>query len=147
MRLFARTPPWYVAGLAFESQQCGRCCAGPGEGYVWVTAKEITAIAAHLGLSEGQMHRRHVRKVGRRFSLKECPGTRDCVFLESTAAGLAGCAIYAARPGQCRNWPFWASNLTDPRAWAAAQQRCRGINRGRLYRREDIEAQRDATGE
>ena len=37
---------WYAAGLHFGCEVCGRCCAGPGEGYIWVTKPEIELIAA-----------------------------------------------------------------------------------------------------
>ena len=40
--------PWYVAGLAFECQQCGGCCSGPAEGFVWATDAEIAAVAGTL---------------------------------------------------------------------------------------------------
>ena len=133
MKLFARKPPWYVSGLAFECQQCGRCCAGPEEGYVWVTPAEITAIAAHLGMDEVAFRSRYVRKVRRRFSLKEQPHTKDCIFLRANDDGGRGCGIYAVRPMQCRTWPFWASNLASPDSWSMAQQRCSGINRGQLH--------------
>ena len=127
-------------GLAFECRGCGRCCAGPDEGYVWVTADEIVRIAEHLGITEAQMRRKHVRKVGRRFSLNECNGTKDCVFLTpADGSGDRGCRIYDARPRQCIAWPFWAGNLRSPDAWALAAERCMGINRGQLFTREQIE--------
>ena len=32
----------------------------------------------------------------------------DCVFLDRTyLPGKAICSLYAARPTQCRTWPFW----------------------------------------
>ena len=139
--------PWYVAGLAFECAGCGGCCAGPAEGYVWVTAREIIAIAAHLGLSEADMLRRHVRQVGSRQSLKEDPLTRDCLFLRGDADGRRTCAIYAVRPVQCRTWPFWASNLATPDDWAEAAVRCPGINRGSIHTAAQIRERRDATRE
>ncbi len=44
---------WYVAGLHFECQGCGGCCSGPGEGYIWVTRREIEIIAEFLTLGSG----------------------------------------------------------------------------------------------
>ena len=35
---------WYVGGLHFECMECGQCCSGPGDGYIWVTRPEIEAI-------------------------------------------------------------------------------------------------------
>ena len=147
MKMFARERPWYAAGLAFECQQCGRCCAGPNEGYVWVTDEEIAAIARHLGILETEMRNRYVRSVGRRCSLIELPGSRDCVFLHSDEAGRRRCAVYPVRPTQCRTWPFWASNLRDLDCWAQAGLRCPGVNRGALVAFDEIEARRRATDE
>ena len=147
MGLLTKKPPWYSAGLAFECQQCGRCCAGPIEGYVWVSDEDVRAIAARLGLSEQQMRARHVRKVGRRQSLREDARTKDCIFLQTDGPDGRGCAIYEFRPIQCRTWPFWATNLVSPDAWAMAQLRCAGINRGPVHCVEHIEGRRDATRE
>ena len=44
---------WYAAGLHFGCEVCGRCCAGPGEGYIWATRPEIELIAAALELHAG----------------------------------------------------------------------------------------------
>jgi hypothetical protein len=147
MGLSVRKSPWYVAGLAFECVGCGRCCAGPQEGYVWITDEEIAAVAEFLHLSEEQMRRRYVRKVGRRQSLVEQAGTNDCIFLTPAADGSRSCRIYPVRPMQCRTWPFWPSNLRDPESWAEAGVRCPGINRGPLHDAAAIEAKSRATRE
>ena len=145
MKVLSRKSPWYVAGLAFECTACGRCCAGPDEGYVWITPPEIAAVAAHLGLTDQQVHRKYVRKVGRRYSLVEDLNTKDCVFLTAGDGSGRRCRIYPVRPVQCRTWPFWPDNLTDPDAWSLAGLRCKGINRGQPYGPEEIERMRDAT--
>jgi hypothetical protein len=137
--------PWYAGGLAFECQQCGQCCAGPEEGYVWVTEADVAAIAAYLGVSAGHVMKSYVRTVVRRYSLRERPGGRDCLFLVADGGNGARCAVYPVRPMQCRTWPFWACNLSDPGAWSDVARRCRGINRGKLLGREEVEAKRDAT--
>ena len=156
VRLFARKPPWYAAGLAFECVGCGRCCAGPEEGYVWVTPEEVAAIAAYLGRPAAEVMRRYVRCEDGRLSLVEDAETRDCVFLNAPSAAREGapagpaqrtCAIYPVRPMQCRTWPFWAHNLTAPGAWARAGRRCPGINRGQRFACDEILAKRNATGD
>ena len=106
---------------------------------MWVTPQEVAAIAQCLGLSEGQMRDRYVRRVGVRHSLVEKPN-HDCVFLVDTPNGGRACAIYGVRPVQCRTWPFWESNVSHPDAWAQAQMRCPGINRGKLYGCDEIAA-------
>jgi hypothetical protein len=104
----------------------------------------MAAIAAFLAVSAEQVMSSYVRSVRGQYSLKERPGSRDCLFL--VADDTAGrCAIYPVRPMQCRTWPFWACNLSDPNAWSQAARRCGGINRGKLFSREQIEAKRDAT--
>lgn len=148
MKLFQKKPAWYVAGLAFECTQCGRCCAGPEEGYVWVTPAEIARIAEYLGMPEKEFRRKYVRRIGRRFSLKEVSGSHDCIFLTPLEEQEGkGCRIYPVRPVQCRTWPFWPSNIRSPQAWSLAADRCPGINRGELHDPEFIDAEARRTEE
>ncbi|MBN2137665.1 MAG: YkgJ family cysteine cluster protein [Sedimentisphaerales bacterium] len=130
--------PWYAGGLAFECRGCGGCCSGPGEGYIWVTRHEIGLIAAFLKISIGELRRDYLKRVGLRTSIIEHSLTRDCIFLEKTANGKR-CAIYPVRPSQCRNWPFWPSNLASGREWNQSTRKCPGVNRGRFYSYEEIE--------
>lgn len=127
---------WYAAGLHFECGQCGNCCGGV-PGYVWVTPEEIEAIARFLNLDVETFGKRYLRKVYRGISLIEMPDY-DCVFLQRTSEG-AGCKIYPVRPRQCRTWPFWKMNLTSSASFLNYTRRCPGINRGRLFTREEIE--------
>ncbi len=132
--------PCYVGGLHFECMQCGRCCSGPSEGYIWVTKPEIEFIADFLKISVGRLRQEYLKHIGLRTTIIEHPGTRDCIFLNH---GLHGeqkrCMIYSVRPSQCRTWPFWPENLADPDAWNKAAQKCHGINHGRLYTHDEIE--------
>ncbi|HET6430257.1 MAG TPA: YkgJ family cysteine cluster protein [Phycisphaerae bacterium] len=144
MRIFSRTP-WYVDGLAFECLRCGRCCAGPEEGYVWAEPEEVAAVAEYLQLAVDQLHDRYLRRIGRRVSFLEHPATKDCVFLSYDSDGLSRCRVYPVRPIQCGTWPFWASNLKTPGDWSAAQIRCPGINRGPRHSFHDIERKRKRT--
>lgn len=141
----AKDSCWYAAGLAFECTECGRCCSGPEEGYVWISRDEIAEAAAAMKLSADAFFERYCRKVGKRISLIE-QANCDCIFLADRGEGKRGCSIYQYRPMQCRTWPFWHYNLRSPAAWAAAQDRCPGINRGMLYDRETIDKRANATG-
>lgn len=138
-------PEWYADGLAFECTMCGNCCTGP-EGYVLVSDEDIRAIASHLGIDESTFRDRYVRDTHKGRSLTE---TRtefgfDCVFLDRTRVpGKAVCGIYEVRPAQCRTWPFWGSNLTNPKAWRNASRSCPGMNRGTFYPVEQIRILRD----
>ncbi len=145
MKIFSAKAPWYAAGLAFECIHCGQCCAGPEEGYVWVTQEEIAQIAEHLSVPVSQVHRECVRKVRRGYSLVERADSKDCIFLKHSPEGDNNCMIYPVRPRQCRTWPFWNANLSNPDAWAQAATRCGGINRGKLHSCDEIEANRNAT--
>ena len=147
MKHLSQHAPWYVAGLAFECTECGNCCAGPEEGYIWVNDREITAIAQKLRMSEEQFIKQYTRRVGRRYSLREDPASKDCIFLVPRGTGKRGCRIYDVRPAQCRTWPFWWSNLVDPEAWLCAGVRCPGINRGPLFTQEEIESRAQRTRE
>ncbi len=129
---------WYIAGLHFECQRCGKCCSGPGEGYIWVTKPEIQIIADFLKMSPGQLRQKYLKHVGLRTTIIEQRTTKDCIFLQNSA-GQRKCIIYPVRPSQCRSWPFWSNNLASPDAWNKATQKCPGINHGRLYSSAEIE--------
>lgn len=136
------TGKWYAEGLRFECTGCGACCAGPQEGYIWLTKKEMHRAAEYLKMPPGVFQKKYVRRVGFRWSLIEHPKTKDCIFLTEFGTGKRGCAIYPVRPLQCRTWPFWTENLRTIQAWEAAAGKCPGINRGTFWSFEQIESQR-----
>ena len=103
-----------------------------------MTRPEIEIIADFLKLTVGQFRQKYLKRVGLRTTIIEHQTTKDCIFLQAGAGGKQ-CVIYSVRPSQCRNWPFWASNLAGPGDWNKAAQNCPGINRGRLYSFEEIE--------
>ena len=130
--------PWYSNGLRFKCTQCGDCCTG-APGYVWVNKAEIASLAAALGEEDvAQFEQKFVRKVGIRKSLKEF-ADGACVFFDTDARR---CTVYAARPRQCRTWPFWESNLRTEEAWQQTCEVCPGSGRGKLYQLQEIEQQR-----
>jgi len=105
----------------FSCRRSGNCCAIPG-GIVRVTAAEIEALAAHLGVTQAAFRSRYLQPDGVR--LKDGLGNR-CVFLQDGA--LAGCGIYAVRPAKCREWPFWPEVLQDRELLRLVQRTCPGI--------------------
>jgi uncharacterized protein len=130
--------PWYQEGLRFTCTACGNCCTG-GPGFVWVNKQERLALAEALGFeSEEAFHRRYVRQIGVRFSLKE-RANFDCVLFDGETRK---CTVYAARPRQCRSWPFWHSNLASPADWQHTCRVCPGAGQGRCHPLERIETQR-----
>jgi Fe-S-cluster containining protein len=130
--------PWYIDGLHFECAQCGGCCSGPGEGYIWVTRPEIQFIADYLKISARELRSKYLKRIGMRLSIIEDKNTKDCIFLEEIDSGKR-CRIYPVRPNQCRTWPFWSGNLISQNSWNEAARRCDGINRGRRYTFDEIE--------
>lgn len=133
---------WYSCGLHFECIGCGNCCAGPEEGYIWITAAEIDLLAGFLGIGPDAVRQKYLRRVGLRHTIIENPTTKDCLFLTAEKDGCRGCAIYPVRPNQCRTWPFWNDNLASSDNWNYAAVKCPGINRGTHFSFEDIETLR-----
>ena len=80
-----------------------------------------------------QFSRKFVRQVGDRYSLVERPGG-DCIFWDAKA----GCTVYAARPVQCRTWPFWPENVETPEDWQQVTRICPGSGQGQLFTVEQI---------
>jgi hypothetical protein len=147
--------PWYADGLRFTCSQCGNCCSGP-PGFIWIGDEELHRLAEHLNMPPMEVRKRYCRTVGGRTSLREVrnsAGQYDCIFLQDRRTtdrqGVAHvqrvCSIYPARPLQCRTWPFWEGNLSDAKVWDRAAQRCHGMNHGRKFNQQEMEALRDAT--
>lgn len=130
---------WYQAGLRFKCTQCGNCCAGE-PGHVWVDKETISQIAAFLGHDDQWLGKKHLRRVGFRYSLTE-KSNGDCIFL-TRENGKTLCGIHPVRPKQCRTWPFSAENLRSRVAWERAAVDCPGMNAGSLYSLPVIENNR-----
>jgi len=128
--------PWYAEGLRFACQGCGKCCGG-APGYVWVDENHLAEIARFFGISAAEFRGTYVRDLWRGMSLRE-KADYDCVLLDEKGR----CMAYEVRPIQCRNWPFWPSNLASPEAWQEAAERCPGIGQGAVYDLEQIEVLR-----
>jgi Fe-S-cluster containining protein len=153
----AAKEPWYADGLRFTCTQCGNCCTG-GPGFVWLTIEEVGRLGEHLKITSEETIERYCRRIGDRYSLKENRNGRgeyDCIFLKEEQTKVVQgeevavqtrrtCSVYAARPLQCRTWPFWDSNLSSPEIWEMSAKRCHGMNRGREFSRAEMEAIRDA---
>ena len=117
--------PWFKDGVPFRclGPECGDCCSGKhGPGAVWVNAKEMAALAQHLGLGFDDFTRRYVRSINGEYSLVEKPNF-DCAFYEAAK----GCTVYAARPSQCRTYPFWSKVMAAKLKWDSEAEVCPGI--------------------
>jgi hypothetical protein len=129
-RIFNRRNNFFDAGLRFACQRCGACCTG-APGTVYVAREEVGSLASFLGLSESELKRRYLYSFRGGYSVREHADGR-CFFFDGT------CAVYEARPAQCRSYPFWLQNLESERAWQRVRAECPGIGRGPLYSRESI---------
>jgi len=131
----ART--FYENGLHFECKRCSKCCRLT-PGYVFLSEADIEPLLSALNVSRQDFLRLYCRRVhfgiAQRLSLKEKPNV-DCIFWEG-----GGCSVYAARPLQCRSFPFWSSCLSSAAEWDFHARQCPGMGEGRLHPREEIEA-------
>jgi Fe-S-cluster containining protein len=144
-----RGEPWYREGLRFECTLCGNCCTGP-EGVVLFTPEEGRAMAAKLGMPEAEFLAAYTRRIAgsqRSLNEKHTSFGNDCVFLDrESLPGKAVCALYEARPSQCRTWPFWEGNLRSRKAWEATKRHvpCPGMDQGPVHSLQQIRIALDA---
>lgn len=86
--------------------------------------EDISGAADLLGIS--------VREFKAKFLVREngiwfidVSEEEPCPFLT-----LNGCKIHAAKPAQCRTYPFWTENMESQNHWKLAAGFCPGIDRG-----------------
>ncbi len=135
---------FYIEGLRFACRGDGRCCVSRGKyGYVYLSFKDRRRLASHLGLSLAQFTSRYVTKEDGLYQLRYTG--RDCPFFHENR-----CAVYDARPWQCRTWPFWPENMNTIVWEQEVLSWCPGAGTGRLYTGQEIEEilakKRDVSG-
>ena len=83
----------------------GKCCTGES-GYIYVNKTEMERLADFLKIDVEALKRDYLYKSGYKYSIKEREreGSFECIFYD---AAQDGCTVYAARPVQCRTFPFW----------------------------------------
>ncbi|OQX57820.1 MAG: zinc/iron-chelating domain-containing protein [Helicobacteraceae bacterium 4484_230] len=110
----------------FDANACaecgGRCCTGES-GNIFVSAGEIRELALLKKMSEHDFIECYLEKRGYKYSLKEkrIGDSYDCIFYDRQ---INGCAVYEARPKQCRTFPFWDYYKTRV---AELKQECPGV--------------------
>lgn len=112
--------------LRFECTQCGRCCRGGGDYHVFLTQREAEAVRIALGVSAAWLHRHYLHRLDSGELTVALREDGRCGFLDTQGR----CRVYAARPMQCRTYPFWPEVLRSKAAWRAEAARCEGIDRG-----------------
>jgi uncharacterized protein len=119
-------------GLRFECvPDCVKCCAIPG--LVFVRESEIPAMAKYFKMTPGEFIVEHLSRYWADIYQINMPDDEPCKFLSET-----GCGIYPARPAQCSSFPFWPENISNPAEWKKMKKICPGIDRGRLFKIDEI---------
>ncbi len=128
-------PAFWNSEMRFTCTQCSKCCRHD-TGYVFLSQEDVANLCefTHLRLTQ------FVETYGRwvpfgpdaHLSLTEQPN-RDCVFWKD-----GGCSVYAARPLQCRTYPFWSTIVDDEEHWHEEAQECPGIGIGRRWNAAEI---------
>jgi Fe-S-cluster containining protein len=132
-----KNQPFYAKGLSFSCTRCSACCRHES-GYVFLSEIDVSRLAVECKLSSEQFIKMHCRWIPsinntERLSLKE-KADFDCIFWNS------GCKVYDSRPLQCRAFPFWPNMLDYKEAWKTAGTSCPGMDQGKLYSLQEIEA-------
>jgi len=95
--------------FGFDPSTCkkcpGHCCRGES-GNIWVNHQEIIQICSLLQTNPVDYIQKYLNRIDNRFSIKErfTEHGFECVFFEGPQKL---CSIYAVRPLQCRQYPFW----------------------------------------
>lgn len=83
----------------FSCRRCNECCKKPG--FVYLQPGEAASIAEHLGLNEFEFVNQFCELQDRQKLVLKKLSNEHCIFLED-----AGCRIHAAKPVQCREFPY-----------------------------------------
>jgi Fe-S-cluster containining protein len=129
----ATRQPWYAGGVRFQCvPDCGHCCTRHDEfAYVYLERDDVKELARFLGLPIVDFRRLWTFEEDGHTALR-IEGDA-CPFLEGSR-----CAVYRARPRQCRVFPFWREFLASRESWEALGVFCPGIGQGPLIPAETI---------
>jgi Fe-S-cluster containining protein len=97
----------------------------------------MTRAARLLGVSLAALRRRIWWRREKGFLVVDAPKGGPCPFHDADK----GCTVYAARPVQCRTWPFWPEVVRRRRSWERAATECEGMNQGPRHGVLEIEAE------
>jgi uncharacterized protein len=125
---------WWSKGIRFECQGSGRCCVSRGKyGFVYLTLGDRRRFSKYFKMPLREFTRTYCQQTDGQTHLRESSERVNCIFLEGNR-----CSVYAARPTQCRTWPFWPENLS-PKAWEReVVSFCPGVGKGRVRNESEI---------
>jgi Fe-S-cluster containining protein len=103
---------------------------------VYLDDEEIGDLAQHLGLSEAEFRERYTFRD--ELGWTQLAGIEArCVFLDPKTKL---CGVYAARPTQCRTFPFWRRAIRDGDWTPEVRELCEGVGRGPSHSLEYAQA-------
>ena len=125
----------FSTGIRFQCQGSSNCCVSRGSyGFVYLSKKDILRLAKYTDLPIKDFINLYCDKTDGFVHFKERRKNGECQFLEKKR-----CSIYAARPTQCRTWPFWDENMKT-KIWNKEMQSfCPGIGKGEIIQPSQIE--------
>lgn len=125
--------------LKFGCTGCGECCRRAG--FVFFLESDQEKAAEFLGMSVETFRERFLELLDGDWILN-VPEWSACPFLLDDA-----CTIHPARPKQCATYPFWPEIIHRKGGWVRERKECPGIDRGRAFTQEEIEALMRGNGE
>ena len=102
----------------FKCAKCGNCCAVPG--YVHIKLSDAKGMAKILGMTLKDFRKKYVTKDDGELVLKMSV-QGGCIFFVNRR-----CIVYAARPTQCKTFPFWKDSFLNKTEWNYVRLYCRG---------------------
>jgi len=131
-------------GLHFECARCSFCC-GHSPGFVYLSQRDLDTLRAFFNMTVKQFVEKYCRWAdyyyGTQVLALQEKKNYDCILWEN------GCSAYQARPVQCSTYPFWSWMIKDKEIWDECARECPGMNKGRIWTLEEIEANRKAYDE
>lgn len=90
----------------FACHRCGACCKG--DGVVEFGREEAERMAEHLRIDVGEFVARYAvaQRRGRYYLIDQQNEEKWCIFLQIDDKGRYGCKVNAAKPDQCRGFPY-----------------------------------------
>ena len=120
---------FFKKGINFKCKGSSSCCVSRGNyGYVYLTKKDLNNIARYLNIPNDLFKKKYCEFTDGYLHLKEINTNGNCQFLKNKK-----CSVYAARPMQCRTWPFWKENMNSKKWNQEIINFCPGIGKGNLF--------------